>query len=743
MDNEHSDEPVFLQPAWRADLTERLCKIGFWYWDVDQSAVFWSRQTHLIHGTVDDGKLVPLEAAAAFYHPDDRPILEDHLNDALNHGVGFNFRLRVVRRDGDIRDVSSVGECTRDETGRTVAIYGMFQDITFDMRMHRALMEAEARHRDFAEMASDWFWEMGPDLRFTYISDRVESAVGIPADYHIGKSREELVPDGHMCEEMRRHLAVLKRHEPFRDSTFWRLGHDGKRHFLSISGSPIFASDGRFLGYRGMGRDLTAEEAARESLVRSKEDAEAANAAKSKALKDLEAAVGLLEERNAELARSRAETERAALRDPLTGVANRLQLDRSLHGLANQRAEHEALAVVHIDINRFKQINDTLGHAAGDAVLTHVSKILKACVGPDDIVARVGGDEFVIVSIVEDDEVAVRDLVETVIQQVDAPFSFEGKPCRYSAYAGVAVLRSGEAETRDLLVHADIALYRAKRRGKGSYEFYSAVVHAEIIAYKRSADAVLQAIENDEFEPFYQLQFDAQTLEISGIEALVRWRHPKEGVISPDRFLGVANDLGVLEIIDRIVLDKALVDHAWLQAKGHQIPKLSVNVSYHRLADDTLIDRIVSANIPHGLVSFELLESVFLDDCDDQIIWNIDRLKEMGIGIELDDFGSGHASIIGLLKLSPDTIKIDRHLVNPVPDNQTHRDLVRSIVEMGRALELRVIAEGVATKDHADIMRDLGCDLLQGFALARPLDVRTLRTFLEERPWLDDLQVAI
>jgi EAL domain-containing protein (putative c-di-GMP-specific phosphodiesterase class I) len=247
------------------------------------------------------------------------------------------------------------------------------------------------------------------------------------------------------------------------------------------------------------------------------------------------------------------------------------------------------------------------------------------------------------------------------------------------------------------------------------------------------ADDILAGIEQGQFVAWYQPQVDARTLQVSGVEALARWEHPTRGVVSPDVFLPIAEDLNVVATIDRMILEQTL---AWMETwrgMGLDIPRASVNVSGRRLREEALIKSLKKLNIAPGTISFELVESIYLDESDDLVAFNIDQLRELGIDIEIDDFGSGYASIVSLLKLRPRRLKIDRQLVMPVRDSDAQRRLIGSIVDIGHSLGIGVVAEGVETVDHARIVTSLGCDALQGYAFARPLSPSDLERFVRER----------
>jgi EAL domain-containing protein (putative c-di-GMP-specific phosphodiesterase class I) len=236
--------------------------------------------------------------------------------------------------------------------------------------------------------------------------------------------------------------------------------------------------------------------------------------------------------------------------------------------------------------------------------------------------------------------------------------------------------------------------------------------------------------------PFYQPQFDADTLDITGVEALVRWNHPEHGLLTPEHFLNIAEELSVVATIDRMVLETALQDFARWQALGLGIPRLSVNVSSRRLHDEDLIAGLRELAIQPGTVAFELVESIYLDESDDEIVaWNIDRIKELGIGIEIDDFGTGYASIVSLMRLKPSRLKIDRQLVIPILQSTAQQQLLASIIDIGRSLGIETVAEGVETGRHADLLAKLGVDALQGFAFARPMSAAALEDFVVDEPW--------
>ena len=444
----------------------------------------------------------------------------------------------------------------------------------------------------------------------------------------------------------------------------------------------------------------------------------------------------LSEARNSELEAAKARIEHNALHDALTGLPNRRFLDEVLKRHAAERAEDgRQMALLHIDLDRFKQINDTLGHAAGDAMLVHASEVLLAKLRTGDFVARIGGDEFVVVCTDDCSHQVLIGLAERIIETMRLPVNYEGHECRFGVSVGIAVDGGERIDPQRLLINADIALYRAKGRGRNRYEFFTEALQADVVNTKRVADEILNGLEHDEFVPYYQPQFDAHTLDVVGTEALARWLHPSGTVVAPAGFMSVAEDLNVVSTIDRVILEQALQDRAAWAARGIHVPRLSVNVSARRLQDEGLADTLRRHAIAPGTLSFELVESIFLDESDDVVLFNIDQIKELGIDIEIDDFGTGYASIISLTKLKPRRLKIDRQIVQPIVESKAQRQLVTSIVDIGKSLGIEVVGEGVETLEHAHILRDLGCDILQGYAFARPMSAKDLAAFIKAGNW--------
>jgi diguanylate cyclase (GGDEF)-like protein/PAS domain S-box-containing protein len=438
------------------------------------------------------------------------------------------------------------------------------------------------------------------------------------------------------------------------------------------------------------------------------------------------------EEQNRKLQSTRRVLEHQSLHDALTGLPNRRFLDQFMV-TADTSDVSQKLAFIHIDLDHFKHVNDTLGHGTGDEVLKAATSRLRDIVGPEEVISRIGGDEFVIVTCGTAPAVRAQDVAQAVVTALARPIHVGGQECRIGCSAGIACQITAAETPQQLLINADIALYEAKKRGRNRVEFFSDELRSAAIQTKRTADELLRALECDQILPFFQPQFDAHSLTITGVEALARWDHPQRGIVTPDQFLDVAEGLGRVAEIDAIILEKSLFQMTRWRAGGLSLPKLSVNISAQRLKDPALLATVTTLPVDSQTLAFELLESISFEDQDEELRAAIHLLKERGIDVEIDDFGSGHASIVSLLELAPKRLKIDRKLVAPIDSSDSQRRLVASIIEIGRSLGIGIVAEGVETMAHATILRDLGCHTLQGYAFARPMSANDFMAFA--RKW--------
>jgi diguanylate cyclase (GGDEF)-like protein/PAS domain S-box-containing protein len=416
-----------------------------------------------------------------------------------------------------------------------------------------------------------------------------------------------------------------------------------------------------------------------------------------------------------------------AFHDALTNLPNRALfsdlLGRSI-GRARRREEYR-FAVLFLDIDRFKIVNDSLGHIIGDQLLVAVARRLEACVRPGDTVARLGGDEF---TILVDDIAEVSDatrVADRILRELQRPFNLSGQEVFTSTSIGIALSQTGYERADDLLRDADLAMYRAKALGKARYEVFDTMMHARAVGLLQLETDLRRALDRDEFKVHYQPIINLHNGRVIGFEALVRWHHPQRGVVMPDEFIPVAEETGLIVPVGREVLRESCRQlHEW----RHSFPDLqlsvSVNLSGKQFRQPDLveqIERILDAwQLPPALLRLEITESVIIDNTE-AAIDTLSRLRSIGVRLDLDDFGTGYSSLSYLHRFEMDAIKIDRTFVSAVGDRGENSAIVRTIVNLARNLELEVIAEGVETPEQVAILRALDCELVQGYLFARPM----------------------
>lgn len=422
-------------------------------------------------------------------------------------------------------------------------------------------------------------------------------------------------------------------------------------------------------------------------------------------------------------ARNKAEFN--ALHDSLTEIANRRHLDEVLEErFERARRYSDEVILLHIDLDGFKAINDTLGHAAGDFVLKHIANNLKALSTQGEFVARIGGDEFVMVLENNFGLKRAKELANQIIEMAGSPVDYQGDVCRLGASIGIACANhqntSSTFSPDRILMDSDIALYSAKRGGRGKYAVFSPEMRKEVEHRKTLGDELVVALEKDEFFCHYQPQFDPTGQTILGLEALVRWQHPRHGVIYPGEFLSIAEELNIMDQIDLKVLQMAITDIPEFEARGLPIPKMSVNISSSLLRSPEFLTALNAMELPCDRLVFEVLETIFLEKMTETEKWNIDGIHELGIELEIDDFGTGHASISSVLSLGPARLKVAREIVNAFTEEQDQKPLLEAVAALGRALNVGLIAEGVETEKHMQSLNEMGFEKLQGFALCKP-----------------------
>jgi diguanylate cyclase (GGDEF)-like protein/PAS domain S-box-containing protein len=429
-----------------------------------------------------------------------------------------------------------------------------------------------------------------------------------------------------------------------------------------------------------------------------------------------------------------------AFHDSVTTLANRaLFHDRVTHALERQVREHEPISVLFMDLDDFKTINDSLGHAAGDQLLYEVGERLKGCLRAADTAARLGGDEFAI--LLEDSEEGVQaaDVAERIMQMLEEPFTLEGKEVFVRASVGIATAdgeRAGDVE--ELLRNADVAMYMAKERGKGRYQVFEPAMHDTALKRLELKADLQRAIEHEEYRLHYQPVIELETGRITGVEALVRWIHPVRGLVPPLDFIPLAEETGLIVPIGRWVMREACRFGVELQARFPNDPPLhmAVNLSARQISRPELVDEVreilLETGLDPGSLILEITESVMMQDME-LSIERLGALKELGVQLAVDDFGTGYSSLNYIRRFPVDILKVDKSFVDGVNDDGEASALTAAVIELASILNLKPVAEGIERADQLQRLLELRCDLGQGFFFAKPLPSDELTTLLDER----------
>lgn len=544
-----------------------------------------------------------------------------------------------------------------------------------------ALATSEARFRDVVEASSDWVWEIDGDWRFTYLSERFEGVTGLVRDAWIGATINDLLET---------ETGLLSQ---------W-LSAPGRRPDISVQcryvdalglerSTRLSARQMPCGGFRGTATDVTEEVEARRRI------------------------------------------EFLSQHDALTGLPNRTRLQAFLEGkFKAMPTSEQPLVMLSLDLDRFKPVNDLLGHAAGDRVLNEVSSRLADCVRHGDLVARIGGDEFVLILTDAGTQDEVEILCKRLIESIERTIRIDEQEVFVSASIGIAIAPNDAREAAELLRYADIALYEAKAAGRNTWRFYSGDMNARIIERRRLESDLRYGIKHGELRLYFQPRYRIADGQMVGAEALVRWQHPVRGLIAPDTFIPIAEESGLILALSDWVLETACACAA--QWPEHLF--VSVNLSPTEFKRGNLVERTRQALAVSGIdparVELEITESVMLEDASGALEV-MHTLKRLGLRIAMDDFGTGYSSLSYLRAFPFDGLKIDRSFLTRLEESDDDKAIIHAIVGLGRALALTVTAEGIETAEHLAMLKSVACEEGQGYFLSRPLDFDGFNVLLD------------
>jgi len=562
-------------------------------------------------------------------------------------------------------------------------VIGFRLDITARKHAEEKLAQSEQRLTGLLEMSSDWYWEQDEQFRFSHISGGMVRSTGVDPDQRVGRPRWEIPYLGISSEQMDAHRRLVESHQPFRDFQYAFAQANGEIWWVSVSGDPVFDSRGVFRGYRGVGSNIT------------------------------------------EKKRTEAQIRELAEYDFLTGLPNRLLLASRFEFAIRQAERHgEGLALLFIDLDRFKNVNDSLGHHVGDRILAETAQRLLSHTRATDTVARHGGDEFVVMLPGATDVNSLAHLAETLQQSLSKPYNVTGHELTVTPSMGITIWPADGADLNSLVKNADLAMYHSKAQGRNQFSFFRSEMNDRVTERLSVENALRRALQRQEFSLEYQPIFRVPERRIIGVEALLRWNSEELGPVAPARFIPVAEESGLIVGIGEWVIGEACAQlRRWRDAGLDQFP-VTVNVSAVQFKSRQLVDVLLAATRLHQLtpadVEIELTESALMSE-GDTAVSTLDEMARHGFKLVVDDFGTGYSNLAYLKRFDIIKLKIDQSFVRDITTDPDDAAITKGIIGLARSLGLRVVAEGVEHAAQLDYLLACGCEEAQGYMLSLPL----------------------
>jgi len=594
-----------------------------------------------------------------------------------------NIFFKGIRKDGTMGFAELTGFLLKNQEGEIIGFRGIGFDITERRLMEEALRQSEERYRTIIEQIEDGYFECDLRGNFTFVNDAQCRNTGYSREEIIGRSYKNYGDENNAQELNKLFAEIYNTGKPVHAYDLAMIKKDGTKSFNEISVTLIRNAEGEPTGFRGIARDVTERKHAEERI------------------------------------------QYLATHDGLTGLPNRLMFSQLLnHAIQGAKRYKRQFSIFFIDLDRFKIINDTLGHEAGDHLLQEIAVRFKQALRAVDVVARLGGDEFVILI----EEVSDLDNIATVARKILAtvikPLTLMGDECRVTASIGISSYPNDGEDEQTLLKNADIAMYFAKEEGKNNFQFFSKDIKPQSIERLSMETNLRFALEKNELSLHYQAKLDFKTNAITGVEALLRWDNPALGSVTPTQFIPIAEESGLIVPIGRWVLRTACAQNVAWQKQGLPPVCMAVNLSLRQLLDENLIEDIKQAlsdsGISPNLLELEITESMVMHS-PTRMIGVLAKIKNLGVRLAIDDFGTGYSSLAQIKHFPIDTLKIDRSFVRNIPQDVEDKAITEAIIAMGKTLSLTVVAEGVETIEQLNFLKDHSCDEMQGYYFSKPI----------------------
>lgn len=679
-----------------ANLTHahRIARLVTWEWHPGDDRLRWGTDASDVLGIAPKELGHTLSDYLRWVPAEDHAIVRDVLHGALHTPGVFGFEHRLILPDNSVRLVRGQGELQRDAHQRPARVVGTLQDVTQTRR-------AEERSRQLSsalEQTADLVMITDREGRVEYVNPAFEAATLFTRDEVLGRKPNMLKSGRHDRSFYQNMWQSLLAGEVFRE-VLVNARKDGTLYYEEKTITPIKDDRGQITHFISTGKDIS------------------------------------------ERMRTEQRLYFLAHHDVLTALPNRaMLLERLERALVHAKRHKTAVAILFLDLDRFKMINDTLGHDTGDRLLMQLADRLQPCLRQEDTVARLGGDEFTVLleNVLQLPDVSK--VANKILEAISRPFIVDKTELFVTGSIGISMYPADGETPPILLKHADTAMYQAKEDGGNTFRFYSADMSTRAIQRMQLETSLRRALSREEFVLYYQPLVDAQSGKVAGVEALLRWHHPLLGVVMPTDFVPVLEDTGLIGPVGEWVLREACEQYERWRADGLQLARLSVNLSGRQFRDPAVranIGQIIrETGIDANALSLEITETVIMENADASIA-TATALAELGLHFAIDDFGTGYSSLSYLRRLPIKTLKIDRSFVRDVAANSDDAAIVSTIVAMAHSLQLDVIAEGVENDEQAHFLRSCACDYLQGYRFGEPVSADQIGEMLATRTHRD------